>query len=202
MNDIRDLEQIYCSQYAMVPLSILLKELEERYCGSRPVKAPPKTKTKVLKPDHIMPDRNYVIKLLKMVEQLKNHIEGIKYELGKAYDNLEKVIDSDDFDDPEDVMNAVHETIRKYIYESDSKVNNSDWAELEQFLILAGYKPVKVEAGDDIYPFRTYFNQPIAAEGGTQGTIKSIQLKPFELSYYNGDDVEKLKLCGKCTYYR
>ena len=135
-------------------------------------------------------------------ERLLDHVTVIEYELKKACKGLEDILASGDFEDPEEIMTSVHETIKKYIYGSDSRVDTADWAKLEKFLLLAGYKQVAVKAGDDINPFRLYFDQPIAADGGTHGTIKSIQLMPFELCYSNGDEIVKLKLCGKCTYFK
>lgn len=202
MNDIKDLEQIYCPQYSLVALKILLDELEQRYCTNQFIDKPQAAKPKRKKTSFIIPDKKYVSSLVKAVEQLVDHVTVIEYELKKAYKGLDEILATGDFEDPEEIMNSVHETIKKYIYGSDSRVDTTDWAKLEKFLLQAGYKQVAVKAGDDINPFRLYFDQPIAADGGTHGTIKSIQLMPFELCYSNGDEIVKLKLCGKCTYFK
>lgn len=65
---------------------------------------------------------------------MKN-IADIEYKLGKARNGLEQILSSGDFEDPQEIMNNVHEIIRKYIYGSDSKLNNSDWEKLEKFLL-------------------------------------------------------------------
>ena len=202
MNGITDLEKTYCPQYTFVSLDVLLDELEQTYGNNNQSKPITKPKTKRLKVEFVTPDRKYVSGLAKTVGLLMKNIADIKHELGKAQDGLEKILSSGDFDDPEEIMNNVHEIIRKYIYGSDSKLNNSDWEKLERFLLQAGYKPVVVNVGDSIIPFRTYFDQPIAADGGQHDVIKSIQLKPFEIRYSDGEELITLKLCGKCTYYR
>lgn len=148
----------------------------------------------------ITPDETYVKKLLSGLLKIKENLGSWEYK--SCSDGLKKLLDEGDFEDGEEIMNAVHELIKKYIYGSDTKVSASDWDKLEKYIIDAGYSPVPVKAGDNIYHFRGYFDRPIPANGGTPDTIKQIQLKPFVLTYEDCGEKEELKLCGKCTYYK
>ncbi len=150
----------------------------------------------------VVPSSNYVQTLINGVTQLERSTSSISYELEKLKDGLLNVKKNGDFDDLEEVMNLIHDLIKKYIYDSDSKVSADEWKMLEQFLIHSGYEPIPVKEGDSIIPYRTYFERPIPASGGPTDTIKQIQLMPFVLSYSDCGETEVLKLCGKCTYYK
>ena len=131
---------------------------------------------------------------------IKNHLGKWEYESYQK--GLQQILRTDDFEDGEEIMNDVHELIKKYIYGSDTKVSIDDWQKLEQYIEQAGYIAVPVKAGDNITPYRSYFDRPISANGGTPNTIKQIQLKPFALTYEDCGEKETLKLCGKCTYFK
>ncbi len=150
----------------------------------------------------ISPTPEYVQSLIDGAIQLESSTSSISYELGKLKDGLLNVKKNGDFDDPEEVMNQIHDLIKKYVYDSDSKVSADEWKLLEQFLIHSGYEPLPVKEGDSIIPYRTYFERPIPATDGPTDTIKQIQLMPFVLSYSDCGETEVLKLCGKCTYYK
>ena len=59
MNYIKDLEQIYCPQYSLVALKILLDELEQRYCTNQFIGKPQAAKPKRKKTSFIIPDKKY-----------------------------------------------------------------------------------------------------------------------------------------------
>ncbi len=149
----------------------------------------------------VVPDEKYVKRL---IEELKN-LNGI---LGtREYDYCEKklngILNDGDFDDSEEIMQSVHEVLKKYIYESDTKVKNADWKLLEEYLIKAGYEPVPVKAGDKIKDYAVYFENIIPSDNeGESGTIKLIIKMPYVLTYLDSDIKEQLKLCGKCTVYK
>ncbi|MDE6834911.1 MAG: hypothetical protein K2J39_11810 [Ruminococcus sp.] len=150
--------------------------------------------------DVVLPDRKYVEKLIEELWKIKNNFGD--YEFEKCLKGLKEILEKDDFDDAEEIIFSVHELIEKYIYGSDTKVSASDWKKLENYIENAGYKPVPVKIGDDITPYKVYFNRPIVAKGGTVNKIRHIQLQPFVLKYMNDDTIETIKLCGKCTYYK
>ena len=148
----------------------------------------------------IIPNKAYVEKLVSNLSTIKNHLGKWEYESYQK--GLQQILRTDDFEDGEEIMNDVHELIKKYIYGSDTKVSIDDWPKLEQYIEQAGYIAVPVKAGDNITPYRSYFDRPIPASGGTPNTIKQIQLKPFALTYEDCGEKETLKLCGKCTYFK
>ena len=125
MNGITDLEQTYCPQYTFVSLNVLLDELEQTYCRNNPSKPITKLKTKRTKIEFVTPDRKYVSGLAKTVGLLMKNIADIEYELGKARNGLEQILSSGDFEDPQEIMNNVHEIIRKYIYGKAGKISSS-----------------------------------------------------------------------------
>lgn len=148
----------------------------------------------------ITPNEEYVEKLQQNVSEIKGHLG--EWELKNYQEGLKKILTQGDFDDGEEIIGEIHELIKKYIYGSDTKVSATDWDILEKYIINAGYTPVPVKSGDDITPFKSYFDRPIPANGGIPNTIKQIQLRPFVLMYDDCGEKEEIKLCGKCTYYR
>lgn len=193
MEILEQLEQRY--KIIKWTLSDFLNVLEEKYIGHL------KKETSLLSDNVITPDKNYVQSLISCLSELQ--VDGLERELKHLKTELEKIAESGDFDDADEIMEDVHGIIEKYIYESDTKVSSEDWKKLETYLKKAGYCVVPVNPGDDITPYKTYFKRPIGADGGKKNTIKQIQLKPYILKFYDGEEVrEDLKLCGKCTYYK
>ena len=142
-------------------------------------------------------DKNYIESVIKNLENIKGTLPDIYY--NKVYTKLQDILKNGDFDEPDDIMNSIHETIKKYVYNSSTKVSSEEWKQLEKFIKDCGYTEVDVKPGDDITPFRTYFERPISANNeGTPNTIKEIQLKPFVVKCEDS----LFKLCGKCTYYK
>ena len=148
----------------------------------------------------IIPNKKYVKTLLEKLSDIKGNLGNMEYNHYK--NGIQNILNDGDFDDPEEIIESVHELIKKYIYGSDTKVSSSDWNKLEKYIRDAGYSEVPVKAGDIITPYKTYFDRPIPAVGGTSNTIKQIQQKPFIITYEDNGQQEILKLCGKCTYYK
>ena len=148
----------------------------------------------------IIPDKAYVKKLLSNLLTVKNSLG--KWEYDCCQKGLQEILDNGDFDDGEEIMCAIHELIKKYIYGSDTKVSAEDWQNLEKYIDNAGYVAVPVKAGDSVSPYKLYFDRPIPAAGGVAGTIKQIQQRPFTLTYEDCGEKDTLKLCGKCTYFK
>lgn len=149
----------------------------------------------------IVPDKAYVKRLIDELVYLRGKLGTREYNycMGK----LKEILQDGDFDESEEIMSSVHEVLKKYIYESDTKVKNADWNFLEEYLKRAGYEPVPVKAGDRIRDYAVYFdNQIPASDIGKRGTIKLISRRPYILKYYDDGSVEELKLCGKCTVYK
>ena len=142
-------------------------------------------------------DKNYIESVIKNLENIKGTLPDMYY--NKVYTKLQDILKNGDFNEPDDIMNSIHETIKKYVYNSSTKVSSEEWKQLEKFIKDCGYTEVDVRPGDDITPFRTYFERPISANNeGTPNTIKEIQLKPFVVKCEDS----LFKLCGKCTYYK
>ena len=142
-------------------------------------------------------DKNYIESIIKNLENIKGTLADMYY--NKVYTKLQDILKNGDFNEPDDIMNSVHETIKKYVYNSSTKVSSEEWEQLKKFIKDCGYTEVDVRPGDDITPFRTYFERPISANNeGTPNTIKEIQLKPFVVKCEDS----LFKLCGKCTYYK
>lgn len=142
-------------------------------------------------------DKNYIESIIKNLENIKGTLPDMYY--NKVYTKLQDILKNGDFNEPDDIMNSVHETIKKYVYNSSTKVSSEEWEQLKKFIKDCGYTEVDVRPGDDITPFRTYFERPISANNeGTPNTIKEIQLKPFVVKCEDS----LFKLCGKCTYYK
>ena len=191
------LEQKY--QCSTLSFAEILEDLESRYSECFQSQEESSIETTISE-DVVIPDETYVEKLLSNLSTIKNHFGDWEY---KSYQKgLQQILWEDDFEDGEEIMNAVHELIKKYIYRSDTKVSINDWQKLEQYIEQAGYVAVSVKAGDSVTPYRSYFERPIPASGGTPNTIKQIQQKPYSLKYCDGDEISELKLCGKCTYFK
>ncbi|MDE5771653.1 MAG: hypothetical protein K2I06_08535 [Ruminococcus sp.] len=149
----------------------------------------------------ITPDRDYVNRLIKELDSIRGKLGVVEY--NRCRNELRNILITGDFDDNEDIMQSVHETLENRIYKSDTKVKNADWKFLENYLMKAGYKPVAVKVGDNIKDYAVYFeNQIPSSDNGKKGTIKLISQRPYILKYDDGGFVEKLKLCGKCIYYK
>ncbi len=150
--------------------------------------------------DYLVPNEQYVETLIEKLENLVDILGNREYT--RCKEALNKVLDDGDFDDAEDIMLSVHEALEKYIYKSDNKVALSDWKYLEQYLMEAGYTPLDINVGDNIKKYAKCFESVIPTSGGVSGTIKNIFVKPYTLKYFDGDNVEELKLLGKCTVYK
>ena len=185
-------------QYCCPNLSFLeiLDKLEKRYQNHVQV---PFVET-VIPNDAVIPDKTYVDKLLSGLHTIKDNLGKWEYDCCKK--ELQEISCNGDFDDAEEIMCAVHELIKKYIYGSDTKVSAEDWQNLEKYLESAGYVAVPLKAGDSVSPYKLYFDRPIPAAGGVSGTIKQIQQRPFTLTYEDCGEKDTLKLCGKCTYFK
>jgi hypothetical protein len=150
--------------------------------------------------DYLVPNEQYVETLIEKLENLVDILGNREYT--RCKEALNKVLDDGDFDDAEDIMLSVHEALEKYIYKSDTKVALSDWKYLEQYLMEAGYTPLDINVGDNIKDSVKWFEYIIHVSNGVSGTIKNIFVKPYTLKYFDGDNVEELKLLGKCTVYK
>lgn len=202
MNNISTLEKRYNSE--VIPLDRLLKILEKRYSDIRSSAQEPLVDTFVIPGGVVIPNKEYVKKLIRNLSGLKKkavQFTGKYPEYQKFEKGLYNVQEQGEFDDPEEIMTAVHGLIEKYIYGSDSKVSPTEWPALEEYIEQAGYSAVPISEGDDVRPYRLYFTRPISATGGTPYTVKQIQLKPYTLKFFDGDKTHEMKLCGKCTYY-
>ena len=171
-------------------------ENKSRITSTVPAKEPK------LEAEILQPDISYIQKLKNNLSFLKNRLGAVEYR--HCEETLDKLLrlDEETLEDSEEIMFPVHGMIEKYIYGSDTKVSNEDWAYLEEYIKKAGYTKVPVKAGDNIKPYQTLFSRPIAVKGGTPNTIKHIQLAPYILYYQDGSKTETLKLCGKCSYYQ
>ncbi len=151
--------------------------------------------------DVVIPNEDYVKKLIENLDKLSDKLGDREYT--RCKEDLNKVLDDGDFDDADDIMQVVHGALEKYIYKSDSKVSLDDWKYLEQYLMDAGYKPINANVGDSIKDYAKYFEHAIpASDSGISGTIKIITQRPYVIKYLADDNVEQLKLCGKCTIYK
>ena len=193
--DMQVLDQLEQKYESYVSFTDWLKRLEKIYLRNL------KEESFSLPADVVIPNKYYVGMLISCISELR--IDGLEYELNHLEAGLKEIAETGDFDDAEEIMGQVHEMIKKYIYKSDTKVSSKDWQMIEKYIEKAGYLAVPVKSGDDISPYRTYFERPIGADGGKKNTIKQIQLKPYRLRFYDGVEVRaELKLCGKCTYYK
>ncbi|MDE6664692.1 MAG: hypothetical protein K2K14_00665 [Ruminococcus sp.] len=149
----------------------------------------------------VIPNETYVKYLIRELKGLDGILGAREYNY--CMEKLEEILQDGDFDDSEDIMQSVHEALKKYIYGSDTKVKNSDWKLLEEYLLKAGYEPVQVKSGDRIRDYAIYFENVIpASDAGEQGTIKLITQKPYIITYLDNGVKGQFKLCGKCTAYK
>ncbi len=166
-----------------------------------PVSRPQTVKTAETSQNVVVPDEKYVKSLISGLVSL-NGILG-KREYDYCSEKLDEILQDGDFDDSEEIMQSVHEVLKKYIYQSDTKVKNADWKFLEEYLVKAGYEPVPVKAGDRVKDYAVYFENIIpSGSDGESGTIKLISQRPYVITYLDGGAKEQLKLCGKCTAYK
>jgi hypothetical protein len=66
----------------------------------------------------------------------------------------------------------------------------------------AGYTPLDINVGDNIKDSVKWFEHIIHVSNGVSGTIKTITQRPYILKYLDSNNVEDLKLLGKCTVYK
>lgn len=188
------LEKKYCVTF--FSLSCFIDDIEKRYLKSELKQE--EAECFEIPEGVVVPDKEYVKSLLDNISVIKIDGWGIE----KFKENLTKLLDKGDFEDNEEIIMGVHDNIKKYIYEQETQFSDQEWEKLEEYIENAGYIPVSVKAGDDIRNYKLYFDRPIPADGGIPYTIKHIQLKPYILKFYDGEQVrDDLKLCGKCTYF-
>ena len=182
-----------------ISLSSWIESLEQ--CYLKLEKVLEKIDETNLPSDVIIPDKEYVKKIKKELSNIMTVLEN--YDYNKIVNGMETILKEGDFDDADEIINSVHELIKKHIYGSDTKVSADQWKKCEKYLEKVGYIPIDVKAGDNISNYKIYFDRPIPANGGLTNTIKQIQLKPYKLKFFDGEQIrEELKLCGKCTYYK
>lgn len=127
------------------------------------------------------------------------------YEFGRFKSGFEKAVNEYQNDpDEEDLIIAVHETIKKYVYGSHSNFTNEAFNGVESWLENIGYKSINAKPGDSINPIRTYFARPIPAATSDKSqdmTIKQVQLQPRVLKIKIDGKIQTHKLAGFCSYY-
>lgn len=136
---------------------------------------------------------------------LESAMQDISYEFGKFKAGFEKAVNKYQNDhDKENLINAVHEAIKKYVYESDSKLGNEAWNKVASWLENIGYKSINAKPGHSINPIRAYFDRPIMVKTSDKSrdmTIKQVQLQPRVLKIKIDGETQTYKLGGKCTYH-
>lgn len=152
--------------------------------------------------DVITPDENYVHFLKENAVMLEGALPDRFY---KAFiKDLDEVLDEEDFDDPQEVMVAVHGTIQTNIFESFSRVKPDKKPVLEQFLQTAGYVPLNLKAGDNITTCTRFFQHMFPETSfhpEQEKLIKQIDIQPYRICYDDDGTTEELLLKGDCTYY-
>jgi hypothetical protein len=127
-------------------------------------------------------------------------------EFGKFKAGFEKAVNEYQNDHGEKfLINVVHVAIKKYVYESDSKLGNEAWNKVESWLENIGYRSINAKPGDSINPIRAYFDRPrptVTSNKSQDMTIKQVQLQPRVLKIKIDGGTQTHKLAGKCTYYR
>ena len=148
----------------------------------------------------VIPNRNYILKLMKNLGNLNGKLGRMEYET--CAKKLNEILKENDFDDAEEIIMKTHGMIEKYIYGSDTKVSAEKWKYLEQYIRDAGYQPVLIHTGDPITSCKEWFARQIPCSGGVSGTIKQVQLLPYRLFFEQDDELEEVRLYGKCIFYR
>jgi hypothetical protein len=151
-----------------------------------------------------------VTEFFKLIGDNGKRLEGAlpDFELSKFKEIYQKADSNFNYDrsDEEEYMNKVVGAIEKYVYGSDSKVNDEDWKKIESFLETIGFKSAGLSAGDKLTTSnRTLFGRPIPAktdDSSKDMTIKSIQQQPRILKIEVDGKMETYKLAGKCTYWK
>jgi hypothetical protein len=151
-----------------------------------------------------------VTEFFKLIGDNGKRLEGAlpDFELSKFKEIYQKADSNFNYDrsDEEEYMNKVVGAIEKYVYGSDSKVNDEDWKKIESFLETIGFKSAGLSAGDKLTTSnRTLFGRPIPAktdDSSKDMTIKSIQQQPRILKIEVDGKTETYKLAGKCTYWK
>ena len=149
---------------------------------------------------------NFIQTIQSTMGVLESAMKDISYELGKFKSGFEKAVNEYQNDhDEEDLIIAVHEAIKKYVYESDSKLGNEAWSKVESWLENIGYKSINAKPGASINPIRAYFDRPISAVTSDKSqdmTIKQVQLQPRVLKIKIDGKTQTHKLAGICSYYK
>ena len=99
-------------------------------------------------------------------------------------------------DSDEEKFNELHRAIQE-IYNTTIRTNSYGLILIQKTILSLSYNEVDINIGDIVN--RKYFDYIVAETGnGTNNTIKSIQMKPFNLIYNNNEYI----LYGKCSYYK
>lgn len=144
------------------------------------------------------------------IESLETSLEKVKPVLLTADYNgmkktLDKIIQDDEYDDPEEIMCTLHNKIEKHIYRSFSKVKTEQKIYISRFLEEAGYALVEVTEGSDAKLNAQYFEEmfPINTDDiNLKGKISKVDNQPYEIAYYDDNNTEKMILGGICAFYK
>lgn len=159
-------------------------------------------KTQTQQTDIII-NQDYMKYIIKEAEKLEDNIAcGSK--LSNELKSIKINADYDEYDDIEDIIINLHQVIKKYAYDLDTRLSTWEWREVLAFIEKCGFHKVDVKIGDSIIPYRSYFERPIRSTDnrGIPNTIKSIQKIPMEAHFYDGFEQINIKLGGKCVYYK
>ena len=150
----------------------------------------------------VTPDKAYVTSLKEKTSILKNILDERYYK--GLIKTLDALLEDGDFDDPEEIMENIHNAISQNVFKSFSRVKVADIPTLEKFLKIAGYCPLNVKEGDSIIKFSEYFEQAFK-ENCTDETLSNqimkIDVQPYQIFYDNDGIKDKLLLKGSCVFY-
>ena len=149
----------------------------------------------------VLVNEDYILKLYQNTDSLKGVLSDRDY--NSFFEKLKKIIEADDYDDPEDVMSEIHNAIEKYIYGSFVKIAPEKVKVLEDYILNADYKKIdsiKTINGNARY-FETMFSE-IVSNSNLDGMIKKIDKEPYSITYLNDESEEELTLKGTCVYYK
>ena len=175
--------------------------------GSKPVPVsidPPPTPPVPSEKRLITPDRAYIRHLKEEAKSLEEAMGNDSHykTLIKALEDIER---NGDFEEPEEIMSKVYQTLENEVYRSIQRVAPVSIPVLVSYLKKAGFVEVNVHEGDLLKghenKWSDVFHQT-TSDPEKNGRIKQIHIQPYQLWYDNDGEEKKLILRGQCTCYK
>ena len=171
---------------------------------SKPVSIPPTSPPLKTEERIINPDNKYICFLLEQASKLAEPM-GNDCHYKSLIKKLEEIKSKGDFNDPEEIMSGVYQTLENDVYKSFQRVAIESVPMLKSYVEAAGFSEVKINEGDYLKGNENIWDN-VFHESTTDslkiGRIKQIQRHPYQIWYDMDGERKLLILRGQCTCYK